>query len=62
MSPYFINDVQMENIIRQEVLPVLKKTSIEELYYYGTGCTSPANVKMVKKALKNCFLTASIKC
>ena len=60
MSPYFINGIQMENIIKHEVLPVLKKIEVEEIYYYGTGCSNPANVKMVKKALKNCFTAASL--
>ena len=55
MSPYFINGIQMENIIKHEVLPVLKKIEVEEIYYYGTGCTNPANVKIVKKVLKNIF-------
>jgi glucosamine kinase len=60
MSPYFINGAEMENIIRQEVLPVLKRSPVEELYYYGTGCTNTANVKMVRRALKNCFPAASL--
>ena len=60
MSPYFINGDQMENIIRREVLPFVKKSPVEELYYYGTGCTNSANVKMVKKTLKNCFPSASL--
>ena len=60
MSPYFINDVQMEAILKQEVLPLLKKIAVEEIFYYGTGCSNPANVKMVKKALKNCFAVARV--
>ncbi|KAA9036301.1 N-acetylglucosamine kinase [Ginsengibacter hankyongi] len=60
MSPYFVNDVQMEAILRQEVLPHLKKIAVEEIFYYGTGCSNPANVKMVKKALKNSFNTARV--
>jgi len=60
MSPYFVNDVQMEAILRQEVLPHLKKIAVEEIFYYGTGCSNPANVKMVKKALKNSFSTAKV--
>ena len=60
MSPYFINDVEMENIIRLEVLPVLQRLQAEELYFYGTGCINAANAKMVKKALKNCFPSASL--
>jgi N-acetylglucosamine kinase-like BadF-type ATPase len=61
MSPYFINDVQMEAILRQEVVPHLKKIMVEEIFYYGTGCTNPANIRMVKKALKNIFPAAKIK-
>jgi len=60
MSPYFINEFQMENIIKAEVLPALKKTLIDEIYYYGTGCTSPVNARMVKKALHRIFPEASI--
>jgi glucosamine kinase len=60
MSPYFINELQMENIIKTEVLPVLKKTLIDEIYYYGTGCTNPVNARMVKKALYRIFPEASI--
>jgi glucosamine kinase len=60
MSPYFINGVEMENIIRQEVLPVLKRSPVDELFYYGTGCINAANVKMVKKVLKNCFPSTSL--
>ena len=60
MSPYFVTGVEMEDIIRKEVLPLLKRSQVDEVYYYGTGCTNPANLKMVKKALKNCFPVASL--
>ena len=61
MSPYFVNDIQMEAIIRQEVVPHLNKINVEEIFYYGTGCINPENVKLVKKALKSIFQEASIK-
>ena len=60
MSPYFIGGQQMENIIRLEVLPSIKKVKVQEVYYYGTGCTNPANMRMVKKVLKNCFPDANV--
>ncbi len=60
MSPYFVNGAEMENIMSNEVLPTIKKSKVDQMYYYGTGCTNPANVKMVKKALKNCFPFASL--
>ena len=61
MSPYFINGIQMENIIKLEVLPAVKNIIIEEVFYYGTGCTNPANVKMVKKVLQHAFPNARTK-
>ncbi len=60
MSPYFINAFQMEQIINAEVVPALKKAIVEEVYFYGTGCTNPENQKMVSKALKKYFHSATI--
>ncbi|MEO8414283.1 MAG: BadF/BadG/BcrA/BcrD ATPase family protein [Ginsengibacter sp.] len=60
MSPYFINELQAEHIIRAEVLPGLKKAAVEEIYYYGTGCTSPENSRMFKKVFKKIFPGASV--
>ena len=60
MSPYFINGTQMEEIIAKEVVSDLKKKKIEEIYFYGTGCSSPENARIVKKALKNIFADAKI--
>jgi glucosamine kinase len=60
MSTYFINGIEMEAIIRKEVLPIIKKAVVDEVYYYGTGCSNISNAKIVKKALKNCFTSASL--
>ncbi len=60
MSPYFISEAEMVHIITAEVLPFLKKAVIEEIYYYGTGCTNPENGRMVKRALKKIFPSASV--
>lgn len=55
ISPYFLNTPQIEEILRHELLPGLKKANVDAVYYYGTGCSNPDNVKLVKKALKNVF-------
>jgi N-acetylglucosamine kinase-like BadF-type ATPase len=60
MSPYFIDGVQMESIIKAHVLPFVKDAVVTDIYYYGTGCTNPENAKMVRKALKKCFDAATI--
>jgi N-acetylglucosamine kinase-like BadF-type ATPase len=60
MSPYFVNAGQAEQIIRNEVLPFLKKSVINEIYFYGTGCKNPANIKMFRKVFNNIFLKAKV--
>lgn len=56
ISPYFLSTPQIETIIRTELLPNFKKVpAIEAVYYYGTGCSNPENVKIVKKALAKTF-------
>ena len=55
ISPYFLNDVQIEELLRQELLPQLGKVKIDEIHYYGTGCLSKPNAALVRKALKRTF-------
>jgi N-acetylglucosamine kinase-like BadF-type ATPase len=59
ISPYFLNVNQICAILRNELLPLIGKTDINEIYYYGTGCISLANNRIVTKALQNVFKTAS---
>ncbi len=60
MSPYFVDGAGMEKIILEEVFSHLKKTPINEIHFYGTGCKNPANVKMVKKVFQKLFKGAFV--
>ncbi len=60
ISPYFLSGEQIRMILEKELLPKLKKESPAEIYFYGTGCSNPANVKMVKHAIQSVFKKASI--
>ena len=61
MSPYFVNAGQAEVIIKTEVLSFLKTSKIDEIYFYGTGCKNPANVKMFKKVFHTIFPQSIVK-
>lgn len=61
LSPYFFTGEQIENIIVKELKPKFAKTDIDEIFFYGTGCSNPHNVATIKKALKNVFHSANIK-
>jgi len=61
ISPYFFTEQKIIELVQKELLPKLPKdTSIDEVYYYGTGMRNPDNVKMVKKSLRKVFTEAQI--
>lgn len=55
ISPYFMSEAGIREMLQKELLPSLKNAEIDSIYYYGTGCSNPANVKLIKKALKAVF-------
>lgn len=60
ISPYFLNQAQIVELLNKELLPKLKKVAVEEVYYYGTGLSNPNNVTIIKKALKQLFPKAKL--
>ncbi len=60
MSPYFLKEAQVMEILQKEVFPKVGKHVIDEVFYYGTGCKSPDNRNMMKKALRTIFSGAKV--
>jgi glucosamine kinase len=60
LSPYFLNSIQVKTILEKELLPGIKQSLPDEIFFYGTGCSNPANVKIIKEALKSVFKTSKI--
>jgi len=61
LSPYFFNLQQIAEILKKELLPKLKNAIPDEIFFYGTGCSNPANAAIVKKAIKTFFPESAIK-
>ena len=55
LSPYFLTSEQIQHIIEQELKIKMKLAVPDEIFFYGTGCSSPDNKKSVKKALLKVF-------
>lgn len=55
ISPYFLSAEQIQVLLEKELKPKVKNSQPTEIYYYGTGCSNPANVKIIKAALQNVF-------
>ena len=60
LSPYFLTSEQIQHILEQELKTKLKQVEPDEIFFYGTGCASPENSKLVKKALQKVFSKATI--
>ena len=60
ISPYFLTSEQIQQILEKELSPKIKAEVPDEIFYYGTGCGNPANVRSVKLALKKVFPKAAV--
>ncbi len=60
LSPYFLTTQQIQQIIEKELVPKIKNIRIDEVFFYGTGCSNPENVKSVKKAISLVFTKAKV--
>ena len=60
ISPYFLSTSQIYDILNAELKPKMKNVKPDKIYYYGTGCSNPANVASVRQALKKTFGNAKL--
>src|SRR5688572_7674633 len=60
ISPYFLNTEQIRELVASELGSKLKNVTVDQLYYYGTGCANEQNARNVKTALKKVFPQATI--
>lgn len=60
ISPYFLNESQIAELLQIELLPQLQTHHIDQLCYYGAGCAAVQNRKIVERALQQTFSKAHI--
>lgn len=60
MSPYFLTSLQIEELVRAELLPQLGDTMPDLVFYYGTGCGTEQNRHLVHKSLHGIWPHAKI--
>ncbi|MEO5966737.1 MAG: N-acetylglucosamine kinase, partial [Ferruginibacter sp.] len=54
ISPYFLNKSQIENILNSELKNNLNSNP-DTIYFYGTGCSNPVNVSLIKESILSSF-------
>jgi glucosamine kinase len=60
LSPYFLSAAQITEVLTKDLFPKIKNSLPDEIHFYGTGCSNPNNVKIVKQALSSVFKGAKI--
>ncbi len=56
LSPFFLSSAQIATILQNELLPGLPQAClVRKIRFYGTGCSIPKNVAIVKEALASVF-------
>ncbi|MDD4777869.1 MAG: ATPase [Fermentimonas sp.] len=54
ISPVFQSEGQIAEEVNKQVFPEFKKWELDEIHFYGTGCTTE-NIPIVKKAIYHSF-------
>lgn len=60
ISPYFLSSEQIQNVLQYELKAKMKASEPDEIFFYGTGCSNPVNVKLVKNAIQKIFTRAKV--
>ncbi len=60
ISPYHMDQKQIETIIKTEIPRTILKKEIDSVYYYGTGCYTKPKAEIVKKALISSILVKKV--
>ncbi len=60
ISPYFLNAEQIVALLQKELMPKLKKLTVEAVHFYGTGLSNNSNIKIINNSLVGLFTNAKI--
>ena len=60
ISPYFLNDDTLLEILKKELAPKTANATVDEVFYYGTGCSNEDNISLVQRGLKKLYPKAKI--
>lgn len=60
ISPYFLSGKEIVALLNFELIPKLKQSSIENIFFYGTGLKDNSNKRVLYSSLKKVFDDAFI--
>ncbi len=59
-NPYFASKEYIEKSLRKNLPDHIEPEKLKEVYYYGAGCSTDVNKKIVADAMKSVFVNAKV--
>lgn len=53
ISPFYLSEKEIVEIIKNELLTQIGSLQVEQVFFYGTGCSQDDKIQIVKNALQN---------
>ena len=60
LNPFYVDTIEIETILSKELTPFIENHKIEQLFFYGAGCSSVFKCMTVEDALSKLFENAEI--
>jgi len=61
LNPYFHNPESVEAVIRADLAPYLIESHIREIHFYGAGCSTDYNNRLIEDSLHQFYKNADIR-
>ena len=55
INPYFMKPPEIKDILEKELLPFLNGNRVENVFFYGAGCSTEKKRFIIEEALENVF-------
>jgi glucosamine kinase len=60
LNPYFHSSESVEGLLRADLAHQIQGYPVEEVHFYGAGCSTPANNRMISDAIRVFFSDANV--
>ena len=60
MNPYFHTSASIEALLQTDLVPFLTCDHVQDIHFYGSGCSTENNDRMISDALQQYFRKASV--
>ncbi|MDR1739769.1 MAG: ATPase [Bacteroidales bacterium] len=61
LNPYFLSsEDEVKNCLEKEIYPFLRPEKVDNVYFFGSGCSAPEKRQLIHNSLEDFFVNADI--